>query len=105
VGIQNGVVDNREAKRFELAVDGEVAFIRYFMRDGRVVMRHTEVPPRLRGRGIGTILIRGALEIARDRRIEVVPRCPFVIAFLRDHPDYLDLIPENEQQQLELRRA
>jgi uncharacterized protein len=53
---------------------------------------HTEVEPRLEGQGLGAVLVRGALDDARARGELVVPRCPFVAAFIHRHPEYEDLV-------------
>jgi hypothetical protein len=55
-------------------------------------MMHTEVPKQLEGRGVGSQLVRGALDIIRKRGLRVVPRCPFVKSYIERHPDYTDLV-------------
>jgi predicted GNAT family acetyltransferase len=50
------------------------------------------VPPELGGKGIGSKLIRGALDQVRDDGLKVIPQCPFVKAFIEKHPDYQDLL-------------
>ena len=59
---------------------------------GEIVFTHTEVDPELQERGLGTQLIRGALDDVRvSTDAKVVATCPFVRRFLRTHPDYRDL--------------
>jgi predicted GNAT family acetyltransferase len=87
-----GVTDNEAASRYELAVEGRTAFLDYAREGRRVVLLHTEVPPELEGRGHGTRLVRGALDQARASGEHVVPRCAFVKAFVKRHPDYADLV-------------
>jgi len=83
--------DNPVKNRYELEVGGSVAFIDYH-RAGRVVtLTHAEVPQSLRGGGIGAELVRGALELARAQGDRIVPRCSFVVAYLRRHPEFDDL--------------
>jgi hypothetical protein len=85
------VRDNAEKHRFELDLDGHIAFSNY-RRDGKVLtILHTEVPAALNGRGIGSALVRGELELARAHGWKVVPVCPFVKAYLAKHPDYADV--------------
>ena len=57
-----------------------------------MTLHHTETPPHLRGRGIASRLIRGALEHARAQQLKVVPRCAFVAAFMARHPEFNDLL-------------
>ena len=86
-----GVTDNPAAQRFELAVEGQVAFVQYERKNDRIVFLHTEVPPAFRGRGIGENLVKGALDAARREGLRVVPVCPFVKAYLRKHPEAGDV--------------
>lgn len=86
------VHDNAEHRRYELEVEGGCAFIDYH-RDGDVVtMTHAEVPRALRGGGVGSELVRGALGLARQRGDRVVPRCSFVAHYMRRHPEVHDLL-------------
>ncbi len=52
---------------------------------------HTEVPKELGGKGIGSALARGLLDIARAQGLKVVPKCPFVAGYIGKHPEYADL--------------
>ncbi len=88
------VVDAEEARRYEARVDGILAgFLDYRRRaPGRIILVHTEVDPAFEGRGVGSALARFALEDARARGRPVIPRCPFVLAFLKRHPEYADIV-------------
>lgn len=87
----SAVRDNPASERYELDVEGSVAFIDYRRAGDVVTLLHAEVPHTLRGGGIGSALVRGALELARSRGDRIVPRCPFVAAYLRRHPEFDDL--------------
>ncbi len=87
----NAVRDNPERQRFELDADGHIAFSQYRREGGRLTVLHTEVPPALGGRGIGSALVRGLLDMARGQNLKVDARCPFVRAYLDKHPEYADL--------------
>lgn len=89
------VRDNPAESRYEIfAADGTRAgVVTYRLDDGRITMVHTEVDPAYRGQGLGGELARAALDDIRARGLEVVPRCPFIAAFIRHHQDeYLDLV-------------
>lgn len=86
------VVDNRERHRFELEVEGAIAFAAYRREDGVITFTHTIVPSALEGRGIGSRLVRGALEQVRAEGLKVVPECPFVKAYIEKHPEEQDLL-------------
>jgi len=96
------IVDNSAEQRIELTVDGHLAFADYELDGQRIVFTHTEVPEELQGQGIGSTLVRGALDLARERELEVIPSCPFVANYVREHPAYLDLVSEQTRQRMQL---
>lgn len=86
------VRDEPTRQRYELELEGASAFIDY-RRDGRkVIMTHAEVPIALRGGGIGSALVKGALALVRERGEKVVPLCSFVAQYMQRHPQTLDLL-------------
>jgi uncharacterized protein len=93
--VSGGIVvrDAPEASRYEALLGDEVAGVSVYERDGETfVFLHTEVDPAFEGQGVGGTLVRGALDDVRRRGAQVVARCPFVHAFIDDHPDYQDLV-------------
>ncbi|MGA8746991.1 MAG: GNAT family N-acetyltransferase [Solirubrobacterales bacterium] len=88
------VRDNQNDDRYEIHVDGQLAgFAEYRLRPGKISFPHTEIEPKQAGAGLGSQLIRFALDDARSRGLSIVPLCPFVIDYIRRHPDdYLDLV-------------
>ena len=86
------LVDNAAEKRYELDLGDDMAVIEYVLGKGIIVLTHTEVPPKYEGQGIGMELVRGALENIRKKEIKVVPQCPFVAAYIRRHPEWMDLV-------------
>lgn len=86
------VVDNRARHRFELEVDGAIAFAAYERGVGIITFTHTIVPSELQGRGLGSILIKAALDAVRAEGLKVVPECPFVRAYIEKHPEEQDLL-------------
>jgi uncharacterized protein len=89
--MSNNVRDNAERHRFELDADGHIAFSNYKLSDGVLTILHTEVPKELEGRGIGSALVRGVLDLARVQDLKVNAVCPFVKTYLERHPEYADL--------------
>ena len=79
------VFDNRPHHRFDLEVDGHVASSFYELGEGVITFVHTEVPPELGGRGIGSSLVQGARKGAR-RRIEGGSAMPFRQSLDRQAP-------------------
>lgn len=86
------VENNTAAQRYEAIVDGHRSIIQYRLDGERITYLHTEVPEALEGRGIGSALARAALDDARERRLSVVPLCPFVREYIRRHPEYESLV-------------
>src|SRR3954447_15662939 len=86
-------VENNEAEQqYEMHVDGQTAVAEYVLLGDRIILTHTEVPGELEGRGIASQLVRFALDDARSRHMSVVPRCRFVTAYLKRHPEYEDIV-------------
>jgi predicted GNAT family acetyltransferase len=99
------VLEVPERSRFEIHVDGHVAgFAQYRMKSADlIVLTHTEIDDAYEGRGLGSTLVRAALDAARRRGLAVRPDCPFVRAYVARHPDdYLDLVPEELRSRLGL---
>ena len=89
----NDTVSNNAAQhRFELEVDGHIAAA-YYERSGDVItFEHTEVPAELGGKGIGSKLVKGALDQVRAEGLKVIAQCPFVKGWIGKHPDYSGLL-------------
>jgi predicted GNAT family acetyltransferase len=86
------VVDNTERQRYEIRRDRQtLGFAAYQRADRLIVFTHTEIEPGLEGQGIGSQLVRGALDDVRSQGIPMLPLCPFVQQWMSHHPEYLDL--------------
>jgi predicted GNAT family acetyltransferase len=85
------VSENVERQRFELMVEGYIAFATYRREGTTIAILHTEVPKELGGRGIASKLVRGLLNIARAQGLRVNPLCPFVKTYIERHEEYADL--------------
>ena len=83
---------NAARHRYELDVDGGQALAFYRLADGVMTITHTEVPAALRGRGLGSEMMRGVLANVRTQKLKVVPACPFVAAYIKRHPEFEDLL-------------
>ena len=88
----NPVIDNPARSRYELALEGGVAFVDYQQAGNLRVLTHSEVPLALRGRGIGAELVAGALQLAREQGVRVRPRCSYVVQFMERNPQFQDLL-------------
>lgn len=86
------IVNNSAKHRYELAIEGHIAATYYKLADGVITFIHTEVPPELGGKGIGSKLIQGALDQVRAAGLKVIAQCPFVKGYIEKHPEYADLL-------------
>ena len=86
------IVNNSNLGRYELAIEGHVAAAYYQRSGGVITFVHTEVPPELGGKGIGSKLVKGALDQVRAEGLKVIAQCPFVKGWIEKHPDYADLL-------------
>lgn len=48
----------------------------------------------MEGRGVGSRLVKGALDHVRALGAGVIPGCPFVAAYIERHPEEADLVPD-----------
>jgi len=85
------VRNNTALSRYELDADGATAFANYRLAAGKVIITHTETPRALRGHGIASRLVQGALEQIRADGLKVVAGCSFVADYLDKHPEFADL--------------
>ena len=91
--MQLDVQHNAASSRFEARVNGFLCRADYRLAEGVMRIVHTEVPMALEGRGIAGQLVRAALSYAEANGLEVEPRCGYVRAYMRRHPDTHRLLP------------
>jgi predicted GNAT family acetyltransferase len=100
------VVDRPGAHRFEVLADGEVAgYVDYQLDRGQITFIHTEIDEAYERMGLGSVLVRHALDTARERGLAVLPLCPFVRGWIGRHEDYLDLVPDSARRKYGLPAA
>jgi predicted GNAT family acetyltransferase len=94
------VRDNPDEGRYEAFVDGQLAgFSSYHPVGERLVFTHTEVDPAAEGKGVGSALARYALDDVRRQGRHLTPICQFITAYIRRHPEYVDLVDEQHRGQ------
>ena len=83
------VIRNPDRNRYEIWVGDRMAgFSAYRESDGVTVFTHTEIDDTFSGQGLGTILVREALDDTVRRERTIVPLCPFVTRVLQQTSDY-----------------
>lgn len=90
------LIDNPDAHQFELPVGEYLAKIVYKRTGDKVYLLHTEVSPELEGKGAATAVIEKTLADIEGHHLKLIPRCPFVIAYLKRHPDWKRILHEDE---------
>jgi uncharacterized protein len=88
------VTNAPEDRRYEARIDGELAGIAEYRPSDRIVtFVHTEVMSAFEGKGVGSALVRGALDDVRAHGKKVRAVCPFVKGYVEKHSDeYGDLL-------------
>lgn len=92
------LVNNTKEHRFELVVEGYTAFIEYYQTPSHITLTHTEVPEELEGKGVGSAIVLKTLEYIEQHQWKLVPVCPFVVAFLKRHPEWNRVLHESVDQ-------
>lgn len=98
------ILKNDELNRFEIYSDGELAgFADFKIENQMISYTHTEIVPKFGGQGLGSQLIKEALDEALKQNFEVAPHCSFVSAYIRRHSvPYLHLVPVSKQASFDL---
>ena len=88
------VRDNPDENRFEAHIDDRRVGVAHYMIANRLmIFTHTEVDPAYEGQGIGSTLVRHALDAVRSEGSRtVLPLCPFVKAWIDRHEAYHSLV-------------
>ena len=84
--------DNEAGNRFELETGGAIAFVTYRKSPGAITLEHTEVPPELGGKGIGSKIARATLDAVRAQGRKLTVECEFIQGYMRKHPEDNDLL-------------
>jgi uncharacterized protein len=101
------ITDNPAKSRYELHVGSELAgFVVYELGDegsgeGKsqlISLVHTEIEPAFQGAHLATRLARFSLDDARERGLAVLPYCPYITSWIKNHPQYADLVPEDRRR-------
>ena len=85
------VIDNKVRNRFELVLDGSIAFIEYKRKGEVIYLTHTEVPKVLEGKGVASAMVQQVFEHIQSEGLKLVALCPFISAYLKRHPEWNEL--------------
>jgi uncharacterized protein len=86
------VADNPAESRYEMKVGEDlIGFAEYKLSEGHILFTYIEIDPVLQGRMLGSSLTAAALDDCRTRGLSVSATCPFIVDYLRNHPEYDDI--------------
>ena len=85
-------LDNPDKHRFELTENGLTVFADYRHHDNRYVLTHVEADPALRGTGAAARLMEQIVALAREKNLQIVPRCSYALVWFKRHPDAADVL-------------
>ena len=86
------VTNNKEKQRFELDLGTDVAYMEYRFQNNTRVLMHTYVPEKYRGKGNALKFIQQVLDEQRKAKTQVMVNCAAVSRFIKEHPEYSDLV-------------
>ena len=86
------LIDNKEAKQYEIHIEDSIVKIEYIKAQEKIYFTHTEVPTKLEGKGIGSSIVKLALEDIKSKGLTLVPLCPFVALYIKRHPEWRELV-------------
>lgn len=89
------LIDNVALHQYEFRIGDLIPRIEYIKtKNGEIYLTHTEVPSALEGKGVGSSLVRLALEDIERQQLHLVPLCPFVAGYVQKHPEWKRLVME-----------
>lgn len=92
------VTRNDANNRYEISQENKVVGFAEFQSVGNAVMLpHTAVDEGHEGEGLGSQLVKYALDDIRTQGKQVMPTCPFVAAYIKRHPEYTDLVHPDQR--------
>ena len=86
------ILDNQQNQQFQIFLEDEMAYLEYRIKEGDLYLMHTEVPDKLGGKGIASALAAHAFNYARANHMKIKAYCPFVVSWLKKHPEQKDIV-------------
>jgi len=87
------LIDNEKEKQYEFHVDGKLVKIEYIKSvNGEIFLTHTETPVSLEGSGLASALAEEALKDIEEKKLRLIPMCPFIAAYIRKNPQWQKLV-------------
>ena len=81
------ITNDEKIMHFEIREGDDIAFLEYRFLKKDIVLMHTEVPESMEGKGIASALAAHAFKYAKEHAMPVVVYCPFVLTYMKRHPE------------------
>ncbi|MET3731316.1 GNAT family N-acetyltransferase [Moheibacter stercoris] len=94
------VIKNEKESRFEMKVDGHLAFIDYKENPGVILLTHTESPLELEGRGVAKVLVEKTLRYLEENNYVLEPLCPYVFTYIKKNPEWKRILSDEFQEKI-----
>lgn len=85
------VAHNPDQNRFEVRIGEYLSKLDYIQDGKNFVITHVGVHPELRGQGLAGRIVEASLAYAKEKSLRVIPMCSYAAAFMRRHPEYMEL--------------
>lgn len=82
------IIHDAQNNLFKTSVDGYTAYATYIIKDGKLDIRHTIVPPEIGGRGIAGKLVKATYDYALQQNLQPIATCSYAVVWLQRHPEY-----------------
>jgi len=87
------ITNEADQSEFVAVLNGQrVGVLQYRRSDDVIDLQHTIVEPAVGGRGVGSTLVKAALDHACAEGLSVIPTCTFIPPYVAKHPEYQDLL-------------
>jgi len=86
--------DNGKKSMFFITQENEILAEMTYVWVGttRIIIDHTEVNEKLKGKGAGKQLVTKAVEFAREKNIKIIPLCPFAKSVFDKVKEFNDVL-------------
>lgn len=88
----NEVINDKQGSRFVMNVDEHEVYVLYAEDKNAIDLYSTYTPPQLRGQGLASVVVKAALEYAKEKKLKVIAGCWYVRKFIERHTEFEKLL-------------
>lgn len=90
--VEYKITHRPEKLRFETEVNGFLGYVEYEIEKNNLYITHTVVAEPIKGRNVGSALVRSCFEYAQAHNMKVVPLCAYSVVWVKRHPEYEKMV-------------